>query len=333
VPSTRAFAVAAGFIGVALSLAQYVVPAWPGFHTWQYTAALVLVCVVLLAYARSARKEDGETGARLAIAAVGAFVVAAAGIGSGLLGPDTRTVTGTPGTVTPLPDVGAAAFFPAEDADGLAHGAAHVLLRRRDADPVDIGPGERRYVGATALETEFKLAAYVEARDASGAHLTVTQPTNAAFLSPVLFFPQRVTIAGRSLQADAFSVPAAHRAIKVFYFPKDAAAPGAAMHGVSGPAVLFAVDDDNGRLVPGGIGFAAAGHEVLLGGLRLRATLGTYPALVISAVPLPLAIGIGFALVAFGLAYAAVARPGTRSVSGASGNPPVKPIEIWAESP
>jgi hypothetical protein len=332
-PSARAFAIASGSAGIALTLAQYAVPAWAGFHTWQYTAALVLVCVVVLAYVRTARKEDGETGARLAIAAVGAFVVTAAGIGSGLLGPDTRTVTGTPGAVTPLPDVGAAAFFPIEDAGGLTRGAAHVLLRRRDADALDIGPGERRYVGATALETQPKLAAYVEARDPSGGHLTVTQPTNAAFLSPVLFFPQRVTIAGRSLQADAFSVPAAHRAIKVFYFPKDAAGPGAGMHGVAGPAVLFAVDDDNGRLVPGGIGFAAGGREVTLGGLRLRAALGTYPVLVISAVPLPLAVGIGFALLAFGLAYAACVRPGRQAAKTPVATPLTAPPEIWAESP
>ena len=302
----RAVALAAGVIGIALTLAQYVVPAWDGFHTWQYTAAQVLVSVVLLAYARSARKTEGEIGGRLAIAAVGAFVIAATGIGSGLLGPDTRTVASAPGTVRPLPDVGAAAFFPIEDATGLARGDAHVLLRRRDADAVDIGPGVRRYVGATALETVPKLAAYAEAWDASGAHLTITQPTSAAFLSPVLFFPQMVTIAGKSLAADGFATPALHRQVKAFYFPKDAISASAAMHGVAGPAVLFAIDDDTGRLLPGGIGFAQSGRDVRLSGMRLRATLGTYPALVISAIPYPLAVGIGFVVLLGGLAYAVV---------------------------
>jgi hypothetical protein len=327
VNNERAVAVAAGIVGIALTLAQYVVPSWAGFHTWQYTAAQALVCVVLLAYVRGARKIDGERGARLAIAAVGAFVVAAAGIGSGLLGPDTRTVQSAPGTVSPLPDVGAAAFFPIEDATGIAHGETHVLLRRRDADPVDIGPGVRRYVGATALETVPKLAAYVEAWDAGGAHLTITQPTSAAFLSPVLFFPQTVTIAGKSLASDAFATPAVHRQIKTFYFPKDATQTSAAMHGVSGPALLFAIDDDGGRLVPGGIGFAQSGRDLRLSGLRLRATIGTYPVLEISAIPYPLAVLIGFAVLVGGLVYAAFD----------SGKRPERPIpervEAWEEEP
>lgn len=304
--SGRAFALVAGAAGIGLTLAQYVAPAWAGYHTWQYAAALALAGFVLLAYARGARKEDGEAGARLAIAAIGAVVIAAAGLCSGLLGPDTRVVRSAPGTVTPLPDVGAAAFFPIEDAPGIARSDVDVLLRRRGADALVVPAGGRRYLGASALETQPQIAAYVEARDASGAHLTITQPTNSAFLSPVLFFPQHVTIAGKSLAADAFATPAQRKSVKVFYFPKDAAGPAAALHGVEGPAVLFAVDDDGGKLVPGGIGFAPSGKEVTLGGLRLRATLGTYPSLVISSVPYPLAVAIGLALLLGGLAYAAL---------------------------
>jgi hypothetical protein len=306
VTSERLVALVSAIAGIALTLAQYVVPAWAGFHTWQYTAAQALVCVVLFAYARTARKTDGERGARLAIAAVGALVIAAAGIGSGLLGPDTRTVESAPGTVSPLPDVGVAAFFPIEDAAGIARGDAHVLLRRRDADPIDVGPGVRRYIGATALETVDKLAAYVEAWDDAGSHLTITQPTNAAFLSPVLFFPQTVEIAGKSLASDAFATPALHRQVKTFYFPKDATRTSAAMHGVTGPAVLFAVDDDRGRLLPGGIGFAQSGRDLRLGGMRLRATVGSYPTLEISAIPYPPAVGIGLLVLLGGLVYAAM---------------------------
>ncbi len=321
----RTVAVGAGILGIALTLAQYVTPSWAGFHTWQYTAAQALVCVVLLAYVRTARKTDGERGARLAIAAVGAFVIAAAGIGSGLLGPDTRTVQSAPGTVSPLPDVGAAAFFPIEDAAGIARGDTHVLLRRRDADPVDIGPGVRRYVGATALETVPKLAAYVEAWDGAGAHLTITQPTSAVFLSPVLFFPQTVTIAGKSLASDAFATPAVHRQVKTFYFPKDAAAGSAALHGVTGPAVLFAIDDDSGRLLPGGIGFAQSGRDLRLSGMRLRATVGTYPVLEISAVPYPVAVVVGLVVLLGGLIYAAFG-PGRHSEPLAPG-----PVDAWEE--
>jgi hypothetical protein len=286
-------------------LAQDVVPAWTGFHSWQYAVVLVATLAGLFGYMRSARRgEDGELGKRLWPAAAGAIVIVVAGLASGLLGPDTETVARAPGTVAVLPDVGAAAFFPIANAAGIANGDSHVELRRRNAAELDIGPGERRYVGATVLELDAEPAAYLEARDQRGNRLTITQPTNAAFLSPVLLFPQKVSIAGHELPADEFATPAADRRIRVFYFSADSAAAGA-RHGLRpGPSVLFAVDDGGGRLQPAGIGFAQNGDDVLLAGLRLRATLGTYPALVISAVPFPPALWAGGALLAGGLAYA-----------------------------
>ena len=150
-------------------------------------------------------------------------------------------------------------------------GGAGVTLRRRGAPDLAVGPGDRRIVGATALQIVPAVAAYVEARDAAGRRLTITQPTNPAFLSPVLFFPERVTISNTLLPADSFATPALHRQIKAFYFAKDAAGVARA-HGVGArTAVLFAVDDDGGRLVPGGIGFAESGRETTLAGVRLLA--------------------------------------------------------------
>jgi hypothetical protein len=137
-------------------------------------------------------------GRRLAIASIGAVVVIVAGIASGLLGPDTETIARAPGTVAPLPDVGAAGFFPVADPATIARGDAQLEVRRRDGTSIDVGPNVRRFFGTTALETAPQMAAYVEARDGSGGRLTITQPTNPAFLSPVLLFPERVTIAGRS---------------------------------------------------------------------------------------------------------------------------------------
>ncbi len=303
--ANRAVALASALAGMALVFAQDVDPAWAGFHTWQYTAALVLATIAILGYVLDARKgTDGEIGRRLAIASIGAVVVIVAGIASGLLGPDTETVARAPGTVAPLPDVGAAGFFPVADPATIARGDAHVQIRRRDGSSIDVGPNVRRFVGTTALETAPQMAAYVEARDASGGRLTITQPTNTAFLSPVLLFPERVTIAGRSLPSDTFSTPAVRRTIKAFYFSKDAVA--AAAHGMPGrEAVLLVVDEDaSGKLAPGGIGFVPSGSEATIGGVRFRVTVGTYPALVISAVPSPPALWLGGLLFACGLAYA-----------------------------
>jgi hypothetical protein len=313
----RAIAFASALFGMALVFAQDVVPSWPGFHVWQYAAALALAITAVAGYAWGARRgADGEAGTRLFFAALGAIVVMAAGIASGLLGPDTETVVRAPGTVAPLPDVGAAGFFPLADPAAIARGDAVVEIRRRDGSSVEIGPGERRFVNDTALETRPQPAAYVEARDEHGNRLTITQPTNAAFLSPVLLFPQRITIAGKPLPADSFATPALHRQIKAFYFSKEASA--AAQHGLTGSeAVLVAVDDDSGKLEPGGIGFVPSSGEATIGGIRFRVSVGTYPALVISAVPYPLALWFGGVLFVAGCAYG-LFRPAARAHTSAS---------------
>jgi len=311
--SSRLVATFVAVASVALVFAQDVVPQWPGFHSWQYAATLVLAATVVASYALAGRRgEEGETGARLVVAMMGTLIVIAAGLAAGLLGPDSDLVARAPGTVAPLGDVGAAAFFPIADGPAIARGDAHVLLRRRGADQIDVAPGQRRFVGATAVELVPRTAAYIDVRTLAGEHLTITQPTNAAFLSPVLLFAQQVAIAGKTMPADAFAIPARHRQVKAFYFATGSPGAAASAHGQLGsaPSVLFAVDDDDGRLVPGGIGFAPSGRSVALGGLRLRATLGTYPAIAVSAVPLPPALWLGtlLALGGFGYAYGANVR-------------------------
>src|ERR1700729_1154511 len=120
---SRHLALAAAVGGAGLVLAQLVVPAWAGFHTWQYAGALALAALVILTYVAGARKgEDQDTGRRLTIAMIGALVLIGAGLASGLLGPDTDTLARAPGTVAPLPDAQAAAFFPNVDAPVVAAG-------------------------------------------------------------------------------------------------------------------------------------------------------------------------------------------------------------------
>jgi len=278
-------------------LAQDVYPTWGGYHAWPYAASLALVAAVVLGAFRGA-----GTGAALAM--LGTLVIVAAGLGSGLLGPDTEVVVRAPGTVAPIPDAGAAAFFPDAGPPEIARGDARVLIRRRDGGSFDLKAGERKYAGATEIALEPRLAAYVEARDQAGRHLTITQPTNPTFLSPVVLFAEKVSVAGKVLPADSFAAPALHRQIRVFYFSKDDSQAGR-MHGVAGVAsLLFAVDDaDTGKPLQGGIGFVRSGGSANLGGVRLSGTIGSYPALVISAVPYGPALLLGILLVVGGLGF------------------------------
>ncbi len=293
---SRDLTIAIAALGVAMVLAQDVYPQWPGYHAWPYAAALAVVAAALLGGFR-----DATPG--LATALLGTLVIVAAGAGSGLLGPDTETVARAPGTVAPLPEAGAAAFFPNVTAKDIVRGNARLVVRRRDGDSFELGPGERRYLAASVLSLEPHLAAYIEAHDSAGRHLTITQPTNPAFLSPVVLFAQRVEVAGKLLPADSFATPAVQRQIKTFYFSQDSQA--ARMHGTGGAAsLLFAVDDDAGHLVPGGIGFVRSGGSAILGGVRLGGTIGSYPALVVCAVPYEPALLIGGLFIAIGMGLA-----------------------------
>jgi len=300
------YAAGAAALGtLALAAAQELAPGLSGYHTWQYVAALAITMTIVWSYAWSARKGvDGERGVRLAIACVGVLLIGAAAIVSGLIGPDDEKVSRAPGSVAPLPSLAMAAFFPVAERDELARGDAGVVLRRRDGSEVRLAPGGRAYLGSSIVTLAPQLAAYVEARDGAGHHLTVTQPTSGTFLSPVLFFSQHVPIAGKLLPADSFAVPAAQKIVKIFYFSAaDAATVNA--HGIGKQqSVLFAVDDAAGTLVPGAIGFAKSGETTELGGLRLDAVLGTYPSLEIAAAPAPAALWLGAALAAGGLVYA-----------------------------
>jgi hypothetical protein len=292
-------------------LAQDVYPQTPLYHTWQYALALVIALVVVIAYANGARRgEDGVAGRRLLVAAAGAAIVTVAGLASGLLGPDSASVVGTPGTVVPVPALGAAAFFGAVDADALARGGAGVTLRRRNAADVVLGPSGRRVTGESLVYLEPRPAAYAEAFDRNGAHLTVTQPTSTSFLSPVLLFRDHQRIGAFDVPFDTFAVPARHRVVRAIYFTPAQLRTftHAAALDASQPALIVTVSDDAGKEL--GITLAASGQTVELGGVRVRATLGTYPALAVAAAPPTWALAAGIALFAAGIIWSAFGARG-----------------------
>jgi hypothetical protein len=325
--SGRYAALAVAGLAIALVVAQDVYPFTPLYHTWQYALALAIALAVVLAYANAARRgEDGIAGKRLLVAMAGALIVDLAGLASGLLGPDTGSVIGTPGTVVPVPALGAAAFFAPVDDAALARGSSGVTLRRRNAGEVALAPAARRVLGESLVYLEPRPAAYVDAFDERGAHLTITQPTNASFLSPVLLFRERQRIGAFDVPFDTFAAPARHRIVRALYFtPRELAqfshANATAPAGKNEPALILTAADDAGK--PLGITLAASGQSVALGGLRVRATIGTYPALAIAAAPATWALVAGIVLFLAGIVWSAIARKPERAGGGlGEKNPP-----------
>ncbi len=282
-------------IAIGLTAAQDTFPAREWYHGWQYITILAIAIVVTIVYAWRARGgSDGVVGRRLAVAMLGAAIVGVAGLLSGLCGPDTVTVVGTPGTVTPVPDLGAAAFFAPADAAAIERGSTVVTLRRRGAPAVEVG-ARPLPLDLAVVVAQPRPAAYVVARDARGERLTVTQPSNPAFLSPVLLFRSTQPIRDRTFPLDTFAVPAEHRVVHALYFsPADLAAFRHTAPG-DGGVVLSAADEGGAEQ---GLTIAPSGQPVALAGLNLTLTMGTYPILIIASAPQPFALVGGFVLFA-----------------------------------
>jgi hypothetical protein len=322
--TARHAALAVAALAIALVVAQDVYPYTPLYHTWQYALALAIALAVVLAYANAVRRgEDGAAGKRLLVALAGAVLVDVAGLASGLLGPDTASVIGTPGTVLPIPALGAAAFFAPVDDAALSQGSSAVMLRRRSAREITVAPGARRVLGESLVYLEPRPAAYVDAFDERGTHLTITQPANASFLSPVLLFRERQRIGAFDVPFDTFATPARHRIVRALYFtPQQLAqfphASAAAVAAKNAPALILTAADDAGK--PLGITLAASGETVTLGGIRVRATIGAYPALAVASAPATWALIGGIVLFVAGIAWSALPR-GPQRAGGGLGAP------------
>lgn len=261
--SAAALAGALAILGVA---AQIFVPDRSLFHTGWYNVALAALAMWAILGLR-----------RRPLIAFGIAAIAFAGIASGLLGPDVHTVVGAPGASVRVDDVGGSLVFPLAQSD-----AASVLLERGSrAQPI----GGRRYTATALLQRVPRSVVAIDASDPHGAHLTITQPTGSAFLSPVLLMESTQNIDGLNLPYDSFAVPAAHRIVKAVLFSQAQAASLPALASASGPVVLFDLEDDTGVSIPHGIGLAQSGGAVVLGGLRLRPTVLTYPAIEVIAIP------------------------------------------------
>jgi len=289
---------AAACAAFALALAQDVLPGAAFYHGWQYALLLAAALAVVAASIVS----DLRAGNRwAALAFAGALLAGVAGLGSGLLGPDTAAVIGTPGTVAPIPALGAAAFFGAADAPAIARGDASIVLRRPGKPALEVTRSGHVLDGESILGLDARPAAFIDAWDDHGAHLTITQPSNASFLSPVLLFRQRQKIGQFDVPFDIFGTPGRARIFHALFFtPRDLANFRHAVADTSRPALILTASDDSGK--PLGIALAPSGQLVELGGVRVRATLGTFPALTIASVPPLWTLAGGLALAVLGLA-------------------------------
>jgi hypothetical protein len=304
--TSRQTAIVVALVAIGLTLAQDIEPGLDAYHTWQYAAALTIAIIVLWTYAWGARNgADGPAGRRVALGIVGALAVTIGGLLSGLIGPDTVTIGGSPGTVTPIPDLGAAAFFESVDPATIARGDAGVSLREKGSAPQPIPPGGRLFWGTSIVTLRSRPAAYIIARDAQGNRLTVTQPTNPTFLSPVLLFPQNQPLRDKTYPLDTFATPGLHRVARALYFSADDAQTFNHL-GSKQPALVLSVNDDAGKTV--GLTIVPSGRPVAIGDLHITATLGSYPQVVVASAPHPILLALGLLLFVGGLG-AALVRP------------------------
>ena len=287
--NARATAITFAVLAILLTLAQDVFPARDWYHGWQYISVMAIAVVVMTAFVFRVWR-GRATGRRLAFALAGAIAVGIAGLLSGLIGPDTVTVIGAPGTVTPVPDINAAAFFPTADPQSLARGDATVTVRKRDTSAIAVG-SHPVPIGLSVAFTETRPAAYVVARDKDGNRLTVTQPNNPSFLSPIVVFRQSQEIHGTTFPLDTIAVPGMHRVVRILYFsPAElAATKHETKEGDAG--VILSVTDDAGQQK--GLTMVPSGTTAEIDNVRYNVTLGRYPVLNVASAPQPFTVVIG----------------------------------------
>lgn len=260
---------------IGLTGAQDVFAGNAWFHSGSY-AALLAGCVALMLW--SLRRHRG-----FGLAAFGATAVAAAGLACALFAPDLQIFTGGPGESVVVNEPAGRIEFPLTVANTLQLRGEPEFVSPSGARTA-LGAG-KRYSGAYIFWTQPHRAAYIGVTDERGNHVTMTQPENSSFLSPVLLFKDSAPIAGRPLPVDSFSVPSLQRTVKAVLF---SGADLSAMQTLAGdprPGILFAVEDARGRMGAGSIRFVRDGTSASVAGVALTPQIGTFPQVVIAPAP------------------------------------------------
>ena len=298
---------AACIVAVAL---QDIIPGKWWYHSGTYALVIVALCVLMLWRLQKSRSRDAFRS--LVVISAAGTLLTLVGLAAGLLGPDTQTYTGAPGATLPISEPAGTLRFPVfSDPKDRSQS---IQFTAANGGSVAIPQTRRRYAGAYVMWSDPSAVALVSAEDAAGRRLTVTQPTNASFLSPVLLFSQTAKIGGRTLPVDSFSLPAVQRIVKAVLFPATTLSK-IQNRAVSEPALLVAVEDARGKLLPGAIRLLPSGQRVRVGGVIVDAVIADYPRVTIAAAPQLLILFLGMAAFLGGLIWYGLVRSSSRSRS------------------
>jgi len=278
----RRLFLALGAIVLFSALVPYLWPQTAVHHQAGYTVTLaVLLLLIAMRLFQGLRQPSGGRAARIEqIALAGAALAGMAALLCGLCAPDVQLLQGDPGQRLPLGESSSqSVLFPVDATDPL-------LVDGRAV------PTEGHLISETALLTaEPQPALRLVARSLDGRRLTVTHPNAGAFLSPLLLFRGTATIVGTPLPAETLAVPALSRSLSAFRVSAAQAqrAPFARVsHGRAGVLVVV-----GGGSRAGGIGFVPDRVPTSIADLRLQVEPASYPALLVTPVPLPSATLIG----------------------------------------
>ena len=278
------------------AIVELAVPGRPLFQTGWYATVMVALVVVAIAGARGEYRRAAGAGGRagVVLAAFGAAILGLAIVANALFAPEPRTIIAAPGQHVAVAELGGMLAFPVSP-------SGSVSLVRPGRPPAEISEGPH-YVGSFVLRAISRNAVAVSAANGRGERLTVTQPSGAAFLSPVLLMEQTQSIAGMDVRYDSFAVPAVNRLVRAVLFNPQQAAQLHNLEGPPGFAVRFSVDDgldrpihDNIRIVHDG------GTTTDVGGGLLHADVVPFPSVEVVAIPsLPASIlGVILAIAGF----------------------------------
>ncbi len=301
--------IALDLVLAAAAVAEYILPGRPLYQVGWFNALAVALAIGVVVGARRLARRLPQRVLTLRLLVAGAFILALALAQSGLFAPGPRRVIAVPGARVPVPELGGTVAFGLRNVHAGNSQPVVLTLHRRFGGDVAIGPGRAGYAGEALAWQIPRRVVVVAARNPSGAPLTVTQPSGTTFLSPVLTMRFRQRVAGLSLPFDTFAVPALHRIVRVVLFGPHQAAALRGLDAAGGPVVLFAVDDQNDRPIPNGIGTVRSGRSILLAGVRLRGSVTMYPALEVVAVPYLPALLIGLIMVGAGLFFLRSVEP------------------------
>ncbi len=202
---------------IAAVVLQDVAPGKWWFHSGSYALVLAALAALLLWRLKKRSRLPDASLKPLFCVTASATLVTLLGLAAGLLGPDTQTYAAAPGATIPVNEPSGSLAFPF--LTGPRSNAQAVRFAAGGGRSFEIVEGRRRYSGAYVMWSEPHSVAVLSAADTSGRRLTITQPANASFLSPVLLFSQTAKIGGRNLPVDSFSLPAVQRVVKVVFFP------------------------------------------------------------------------------------------------------------------